>query len=248
MERAHERAHNRSDMARATRDNSSAANAHCYRMNTILMAIFLTTAILSGLGQEVYAHKYLQVHPGATSENPVEIPDPQISYAAYGNLTEKGQIDYFRFRAEEGDTIIAEILIPSIPRLDGFAPVLSLIAPGDDDPTTTKLWVGGDRETFFEPFTQTRYDRRQQLEVSAPMDGEYYLAVHSPENQTGKYVLSIGEKDVFSGNDVITLPYVWWKVRMFVELQASTVAIAAILVLSVAYGVFRILRRVRRVH
>lgn len=207
----------------------------------------MAATILDRFGQAVCAHKYVEVHRGATKANPVEIPDPQVSYAAYGNLTEEGQVDYFRFRAAEGDTIIAEILIPSIPRLDGFAPALSLIAPGDDDPTTTKLWVGGDRETFFEPFTQTRYARRQQLEVTAPVDGEYYLAVHSPEGQTGKYVLSIGEKDVFSGDDVITLPYVWWKVRMFVEQQASTVAIVIILALAVAYGVFRILRRVRRV-
>jgi hypothetical protein len=216
-------------------------------MMTILVAILLAATILDRFGQAVCAHKYVEVHRGATKANPVEIPDPQVSYAAYGNLTEEGQVDYFRFRAAEGDTIIAEILIPSIPRLDGFAPALSLIAPGDDDPTTTKLWVGGDRETFFEPFTQTRYARRQQLEVTAPVDGEYYLAVHSPEGQTGKYVLSIGEKDVFSGDDVITLPYVWWKVRMFVEQQASTVAIVIILALAVAYGVFRILRRVRRV-
>lgn len=216
-------------------------------MMTILVAVLLAATILDRFGQAVCAHKYVEVHRGATKANPVEIPDPQVSYAAYGNLTEEGQVDYFRFRAAEGDTIIAEILIPSIPRLDGFAPALSLIAPGDDDPTTTKLWVGGDRETFFEPFTQTRYARRQQLEVTAPVDGEYYLAVHSPEGQTGKYVLSIGEKDVFSGDDVITLPYVWWKVRMFVEQQASTVAIVIILALAVAYGVFRILRRVRRV-
>lgn len=216
-------------------------------MMTILVAILLAATILDRFGQAVCAHKYVEVHRGATKANPVEIPDPQVSYAAYGNLTEEGQVDYFRFRAAEGDTIIAEILIPSIPRLDGFAPALSLIAPDDDDPTTTKLWVGGDRETFFEPFTQTRYARRQQLEVTAPVDGEYYLAVHSPEGQTGKYVLSIGEKDVFSGDDVITLPYVWWKVRMFVEQQASTVAIVIILALAVAYGVFRILRRVRRV-
>lgn len=207
-----------------------------------LKAMLMAFVFLCAFGIPALAHKYIQVHSDATKQNPVQIPNHRISYAAYGVLTKKGQVDYFSFTARKGDPIVAEMLIPDIPRMEEFTPAISLYEPGSSSPFVTQLWIGGEPETFYEPFTQTQYLRRQRLEAVAPTDGEYLFSVNSPSGRTGKYVLTVGERDQFGLNDVLTLPYVWWKVRMFAEKGASTAIIAFVALLLVSYGVFRIVR------
>ncbi|MGB4419287.1 MAG: hypothetical protein WBJ60_06365 [Bacillota bacterium] len=209
-----------------------------------LSAMLTAFLILCSFGVPASAHKYIEAHKGATRQDPIEIPNHRISHAAYGVLTEEGQTDYFRFTAKKGDSIVAEMLIPDIPRMKEFTPAISLYEPGSSSPSVTQLWIGGEPERFYEPFTQTQYLRRQRLRTVASADGEYLISVHSPNGQTGKYVLTIGDEDRFGLKDVLTFPYVWWKVRMFAEKEASTATIAFAALLLVAYLVFRVARRI----
>ena len=151
-----------------------------------LSAMLTAFLILCSFGVPASAHKYIEAHKGATRQDPIEIPNHRISHAAYGVLTEEGQTDYFRFTAKKGDSIVAEMLIPDIPRMKEFTPAISLYEPGSSSPSVTQLWIGGEPERFYEPFTQTQYLRRQRLRTVASADGEYLISVHSPNGQTGK--------------------------------------------------------------
>lgn len=72
-------------------------------------------------------------------------------------------------------------------------------------------------EDFYEPFTQTRYWGRQQIEVTLPESGRYYLAVWSPEGESGKYVVDTGREEVFGPADLLRFPVWWVETRLYFE-------------------------------
>jgi hypothetical protein len=207
--------------------------------------LFVILLALVVIAPSVLGHRYLETGDAEGRDDPVVVEDHRISWAAYGSLSTAEEVDYYRFDANTGEEIYASILIPKIKRLKGFDPDLALIGPGTGDKERDshapeesldvregeglmlKRYSGGEDEVFFEPFTQTSYWERQELRLKAPRTGTYYLAVFHPDDRTGKYVLAIGEKEVFGAGDVLSLPGTWWKVSTFAEKQLSTYLITA---------------------
>jgi hypothetical protein len=97
-----------------------------------------------------------------------------------------------------------------------------------------------DGEDFFEPFTQTRYWGRQELDINLPEDGRYYLLVWNPEGAEGKYVLATGTQEVFEPADLLRFPIWWLNTRLYFEQGHLILIVASIFFTSViAVGVYR---------
>lgn len=97
-----------------------------------------------------------------------------------------------------------------------------------------------DGEDFFEPFTQTRYWGRQELDINLPEDGRYYLLVWNPEGAEGKYVLATGTQEVFEPGDLLRFPIWWLETRLYFE-QGYLILIAVSILFTgiIAVGVYR---------
>ena len=72
-------------------------------------------------------------------------------------------------------------------------------------------------EGYSEPFTQTEYWGRQELDIDLPESGEYTLLVWNPDGQPGKYVLDTGREEVFGLSDVLRMPVWWVRARLYFE-------------------------------
>lgn len=226
----------------------------------LLMIVFLLVVNLS-----VSAHKYLGTESLRTRDNPVMVPDHQVSWAAYEELKKEDQVDYYGFEAEKGEEIYASLIIPKIERLSDFEPELALIGPGlpketdsevsseglpldvrEDEGFFVKKYNGDENEVFFEPFTQTSYWERQVIRRKASQDGTYFVAVWDTEKETGKYTLAIGEREDFGPGDILDYPSVWWKVRTFAERELSTYVITGAVLTGLAAGSIWLLSSVLR--
>ena len=225
----------------------------------VFLAFMLLLTLLTTFS--VSAHKYLETESSRTREDPVLVSDHQVSWAAYEELEREGQVDYYEFEAEKGEEVYASLLVPRIDRFSDFKPDLALIGPGlpdkldergvpldvrEDEGAFVKRYEREENEVFFEPFTQTSYWERQVIRRKAPRDGTYFVAVWSSSNQTGKYVLAIGEREAFGPGDILELPSVWWKVRIFAEREISTYLIAGAVLSGLAAGSIWLLSSVLR--
>ena len=101
-------------------------------------------------------------------------------------------------------------------------------------------------EDFFEPFTQTNYWGRQEINLNLPSAGTYYLLVWQPDGKAGKYVLDTGRAEVFGPGDLFRFPIWWVRVHIFFG-HGPWLALAAALIL-LAVGLLVIRKRYRKKH
>lgn len=213
-------------------------------MKTLLFILALTCWPLPAV-----AHKPLDTAQPATREQPVVIRAHQKSWAAYNRLAGGKDVDYYLLAdVQNGDPIDATLLVPVIDRLAGFYPALALLGPGlpvvtgglAEETLASFLQIAPGEgvvvknsqekaDTFFEPFTQTKYWPRQKLYLTAPAGGQYYLAVFAPGGEGDKYVLAIGQKESWKVKDFLQFPKLWWQVRMFAEKERSTYIVVGFL-------------------
>jgi len=82
---------------------------------------------------------------------------------------------------------------------------------------------------FFEPFTQTRYWGRQELDLNLPEGGTYRLLIWNPHGKTGKYVLDTGTEEVFGVEDLLRFPLWWLNARVYFEQTPQLIGASAVL-------------------
>ncbi|CCU78654.1 hypothetical protein HSACCH_00793 [Halanaerobium saccharolyticum subsp. saccharolyticum DSM 6643] len=211
--------------------------------------LIILTLILS-FKSDAQAHVPLDTSGAASKKEPIFVEDHQISWAAYNQLEQAGDVDYYSFKAEQGEDIYFSMVIPVIDRYQDFKPDLALIGPAlendyadyDPDYINSILKLEADEniiivrddndnpDTFFEPFTRTSYWKRQEFSTAAPATGTYYLAVFSGEEAQGKYTLAIGRKEIWALKDIIKLPKIVWDTRIFVEKKNSTYLVSALII------------------
>ena len=211
--------------------------------------LIILTLILS-FKSDALAHVPLDTSGSASKKEPIFVEDHQISWAAYNQLEKAGDVDYYSFKAEQGEEIYFSMVIPVIDRYQNFKPDLALIGPAlendyadyDPDYINSILKLESDEniiivrddndkpDTFFEPFTRTSYWKRQEFSTAAPATGTYYLAVFSGDQNPGKYTLAIGRKEIWALKDIIKLPKIVWDTRIFVEKKNSTYLVSALII------------------
>jgi hypothetical protein len=176
------------------------------------------------------AHKPIQSDGKNISfENALQIPDHKISWVIYEEL-EVFQTKFYSFEAKEGEPFYASIVIPKLERLEAYKPSLALageeILIENIHNIDAELPPGGivvydydgviPSDEFYEPFGQTTYWERQEIKISIPEDGTYYIMVFDSQGFAGKYSLAVGTIEDFSMTDFFTvLPSAWFETKIF---------------------------------
>ena len=85
---------------------------------------------LMSIGLTSLAHQPYCEFADLTADAPWRVPNPTISYAFFGNVYPVGDIDYFSFQAQAGQSILLSASIPAIPDVEVFAPMMAVFGPG----------------------------------------------------------------------------------------------------------------------
>lgn len=188
------------------------------------------------------AHRPIFVEPrsNTTRANAIPISDHDISWAVYAQLSDAGEVNYYRFEAKRGARVRIETLVPHLESLRDFGFDVALVGKGfqmtrvpfalEEDEGVIVAPDSGHDETrvFDEHFTQTSYWYRQSLHAQLPADGTYWIAVYDPRGRTGKYVLAIGEREVWGVSDLLEMPRIVARVREFTGVGAVEIPLIPI--------------------
>lgn len=176
-----------------------------------------------------YGHKLIIHNDTHTDfDSALQIPDHRISWAVYDYLG-AGGAKFYTFDAEHGDSFYASIVVPKMAWLGEYSPSLFLVSPAgfDGQPGPFEAWPNTERfaytgkfpgDEFYEPFGQVTYWERQEIRTRLPAEGKYYIVVADEEGRDGKYALSVGTIEDFSGENVLVVLPLWWlETKLFVD-------------------------------
>jgi len=155
------------------------------------------------------------------------IKDPAVSYAIYGTLHEAGEADYYTVTLRKGDPLYFMV---STPEQGSYAPWLIVAGPPALSPQgtvpegvevpegDTAVVVAGVRplNAEYEPFSPMAIYPIAQYEGTAPADGEYVIAVYTPD-VVGPYILASGKLEAFTATEWIMIPVTMIGVRLWQE-------------------------------
>jgi hypothetical protein len=156
---------------------------------TITTTLFIATMLL--VATPVFAHQ-----PRLVDSEAIEVIDPEISKAYYGELT--GAPHVYSINTSEPLELYVGILMPYAD--DSAKDVQAEIRQGED----LLQMIGGqnaDWQEMFEFFGQSTY--WDGGEYKASVDGGAYTITVSSANNDSKYSLAIGEIEAFDGNEII---------------------------------------------
>lgn len=198
------------------------------KRSSILWALLL---MLGTVGVAL-AHKpiFVQAMSNTGRAQAVVIPDPEVSWAVYAQLSQPGEVNYYTFAGKRGLRVGIEMSVPRIESARDFGFTVALIGKGlpsasglpfalesEEGAVVAPESGQGNARVFDEPFTQTSYWQRQTLRAELPADETYTIAVYDPRGRSGKYILAIGAREVFSAGDIANMPSVIRRVRDFVS-------------------------------
>lgn len=140
--------------------------------------------------------------PLDTLETAEMICKPQLRRSEFGRLERTGDVDYFTFTLTKGMPFRVSVRTPTADK--DFNPVLTLFGPGLPRPSEDPSIPIGDangaivnrvardsRSASFDFPTLTTFYSGPKIEMTAPQDGTYALAVTTPDGNDGRYVLDI---------------------------------------------------------
>ena len=157
--------------------------------NKIRIVIVIIFLILVGFPLKILAHQ-----PRLVEIEKINVTEPEISKAYYGNLSGKPHI--YTISTSSPIDLYVNILVPFI--------------EGPEKNVTVKIFKGeqpmevlnpktNDWKKFFEPFGQSMYWKGPEFKVRADA-GNYKIHVQSTEKSM-RYVLATGEIESFDGTE-----------------------------------------------
>ncbi|RDJ31735.1 MAG: hypothetical protein DWQ18_03210 [Crenarchaeota archaeon] len=195
------------------------------------MKILVLLIVLFGFAlQPAYSHKPIpSTDQNTTLENALFISDHKISWVIFETLN-ANQKKFYTFEAKSGESFYSSIVIPNLKQYENYKPNLALISateiPDSDDIVkiiqnaglVSKYEGPIPANEFYEPFGQATYWERQEINITIPQDGKYYLIVYDTQGMKGKYALAVGTIEDFSAVDFFTvLPMGWFETKYFFE-------------------------------
>ncbi len=181
---------------------------------TVFLFIFCFSLLWGGLTSPVVAHQPFCEFADLTADAPWPVPDARISYAYFGNVYPAGDVDFFRFEAEMGQSVLISLSIPAIEDIEVYTPVLALFGPGIATDAAPALPAGvnlpagsgamlvdlGEEPVYwFEPFGRKYYWNWEDRFFVAPESAAYTVALWHPRDEIGRYSFVIGQREVFGG-------------------------------------------------
>jgi len=196
----------------------------------------------------VFAHQ-----PRIVSEQFTLIRNPEISQAFYGNLREKS--DYYQINSNGEFNLYVAILVPDIENIDKDVSVKIILEhEHEEEHEETEYFLNGtDYEWtyFYEEFGGDSYYQGPELKTTAER-GIYIIEVFSQDNQ-GKYVLVVGEKEEFPLdefiNTIITLPILKEEFfekpayTAFFNLIGLFLLVIIVVIIAIIFVIFRFIKK-----
>ena len=235
------------------------------------LLIFLGVLFLFFNVNEAFGHQLIFSDGMNTKiDNSLYIPDPQISWAMYGEV--KNNVLFYKFDADQKEPLYASIVIPALEGLEEFHPSLAIISERQNiglislqvDENNTDLpfeipekfsaivfdyYDNFPGRVFYEPFTQVNYWERQEIRIHHINPGTYYLAVFNT-SENGKFTLAVGEiEDFRNANFFDSFVRAWFETKIFFEDYLTafvSIVITAAIFSGIGYGIFRAVRRIIR--
>ena len=168
------------------------------KTNNLIILIVILFLILVSWPLKVLAHQ-----PRLVEMEKINVTEPEISKAYYGNLSGKPHI--YTISTSSPIDLYVNILVPLI--------------EGPEKNVTVKIFQGeqiigilspkkGDWKEFFEPFGHSMYWKGPEFKVRADA-GKYKIYIKSTEKSI-RYVLATGEIEAFDGpeslNAILLIP------------------------------------------
>lgn len=194
-------------------------------------SVVLALVLLISSDSTALAHKpiFVEAASNTAREMAARIPNPEISWAIYAQLSQAAEVNYYSFDGKRDARVKIDVSIPRIDSERDFGVMVALIGGGLPDayigaPIAVNAGEGAiiapdlshdPSRVFDEPFTQTSYWTRQSLVAQLPQDGPYTIAVWNSRGQRGRYVIAIGEREEFGIADLADFPRTWIKVHAF---------------------------------
>ena len=207
-----------------------------------VLPIFLLFCLLGFLAKPVDAHQPRMV----TGEQTVTIENPAVSQAFYGTL--RGEPAEFQITTENELDLYVSILVPDLPeRRKDFTVEVFRIDDGERTLLSQLDGANHDWETFHEPFVNDTYFQGPESENTLPA-GIYTITVSNPDN-TGKYVLSVGQEESFSLAETIQTIQRLPDVKRFFNKSPWTayfnlvgvfIVVSLLILVALVYGVYRL--------
>ena len=233
--------------------------------------IFLGVLFLFFNVNEAFGHQLIFSDGMNTKiDNSLYIPDPQISWAMYGEV--ENNVLFYKFDVDQKEPLYASIVIPALEGLEEFHPSLAIISERQNiglislqvDENNTDLpfelpekfsaivfdyYDNFPGRVFYEPFTQVNYWERQEIRIDSINPGPYYLAVFDI-SENGKFTLAVGEiEDFRNANFFDSFVRAWFETKIFFEdyLTAFVSIVITVAIFSgIGYGIFRAVKRIIR--
>ena len=176
--------------------------------------LLVTMLFLALIAPVSLAHQPVCEFADLGAGTPWRVPDPSISYAYFGNMYPSGDVDYFSFQAEGGQSVLLSLSIPAIPDQAVFSPVMAVYGPGitsDEDgqlpdaleipagQSAMMVPLGAEPVYWFEPFSRRYFWNWEDYFFEAPETSTYTVALWHPGLEIGTYAFVIGQREVFGG-------------------------------------------------
>lgn len=174
--------------------------------------------------------------PGAKLANGLPVDDFSEKRLIFNHLGTPGQVHIYRADCAAGERLRAQLLVPLLSRGGAAVPAFALIGqslPYSADvqklpvelPKGYSAIVAPSPSKLLRPvedmLTRARYYPGPVIDTRTLVGGKCYLAVWSPQNQMGKYVIQTGHRWPLAAAYWASIPYFWWQIRGWLGLNRS---------------------------
>jgi hypothetical protein len=216
----------RSDVTLGRSGRQSARSALVLMMGTVVALVALVA--VPGTAS---AHTPIQDgEPHDDAGDALVVKDPGLSQVAYQDMAGRPTF-WLAVDLRQGESLYVQLGTPDIARLASYRPQLVLVGPGMGDDAVpfdvpagagvTVLDPTGPPTRFDEMFTGTKDLIWMTRTLPAPATGRYYVVAYGPSDVQGKVFVTIGLREQFGLNDLLTYHDTVRGVRAFHEVAGT---------------------------
>ena len=210
---------------------SNGARRRSVRPTRVAVVAVLVAVALVASPPAASAHTPIQDgQPHADAGTALVVSDPDLSQVAYQDMAGRSSF-WLAVDLRAGQFLYAQLGTPDIARLADYHPRLALVGPGlgaADVPFDVPAGAGvrlleptGAPTRFNEEFTGTRDRIWVTSLLPAPATGRYYLVAYGPPEVPGKVFVTVGLREQFGLNDLLTYHDTLLGVRAFHEVSSE---------------------------
>lgn len=209
-----------------------------------LTIVLLTTLLIFGL--LIPAQGHVPLMNDGNGQGALIIPDALKSWAIYGVIHEKGEVDRYQFDLQAGDRLVLNLLVPPSSH---FTPSMVIIGPGVPSQGSVPqgiivpsgsvaMVVEGKPGNIpsYEPFTPTSIVKVASVDTRVTAPGSYTVVVYG--DGTGPYGLAVGYLEEFSPSEWLLVPLSVIGIRFWEGQSPVLVFGPTILVLAAGLAIF----------